>query len=95
MEELITITHEIVFGSRKSKIRLIKSLCVEEYENIEDVFLLAEMSKKQLNILLYSVFDYYSQKIQLDLKKINIYDSFYESYPAEIKKSIDQKFENL
>lgn len=95
MEELNTITHEIVFGSRKSKIRLLKELSVEKHENIEDLFLLAEMSKKQLNILLYNVFDYYSQKIELDLKKLNIYDSFYESYPSETRKSLDKKIENL
>jgi len=63
MEKLKSIVHEIVFGSRKTKIKLIRELSGEEFETVNDVFELAEKTDEQINIALSGLFDYFSNDL--------------------------------
>jgi len=93
MENLERITHELAFGSRKSKVKLIQELAGDEYETPESVFELAQKNKKQINAQLSSLFIYYSDYVKKDLKKAEIYDSYYESFHPDVKFDIDAEFE--
>ena len=64
METLKQIVHELAFGSRKSKVRLIQELAGDEYETPQSVFELAQKNKKQINAQLSSLFDYYSEEFE-------------------------------
>lgn len=64
METLRNIVHEIVFGSRKSKIQLIKELAEDEYEDVNSVFELAEKTDEQINMQLSHMFDYFSHTLK-------------------------------
>ena len=63
MENLQKIVHELAFGSRKTKIQLIRELAGEEFETLDDVFELAEKNEIQINGNLSSLFDYYLNEI--------------------------------
>ena len=63
METLKQIAHELAFGSRKSKVKLIQELAGDEYETPQSVFELAQKNKKQINAQLSSLFDYYVEEI--------------------------------
>jgi hypothetical protein len=63
MENLQKIVHELAFGSRKTKIQLIRELAGEEFETLDDVFKLAEKNEIQINGNLSSLFDYYLNEI--------------------------------
>ena len=69
MENLQKIVHELAFGSRKTKIQLIRELAGEEFENLDDVFKLAEKNEIQINGELSSLFDYYLNQINEENNK--------------------------
>ena len=64
MENLQKIVHELAFGSRKTKIQLIRELAGDEFETVDDVFKLAEKTELQINGNLSSLFDYYLNQIE-------------------------------
>lgn len=93
METLKKITHELAFGSRKSKVKLIQELASDEFETPQSVFELAQKNKKQINAQLSSLFDYYSEEVEKQVKRAIIFDSYYESFPRDVKFDIDAEFE--
>mgnify|MGYP003512312641 CR=1 FL=1 len=64
MENLQKIVHELAFGSRKTKIQLIRELAGDEFETVDAVFKLAEKTELQINGNLSSLFDYYLNQIE-------------------------------
>ena len=66
MDTLSQIVHEIVFGSRATKIKLIKELAGDEFDTIESLWELAEQTDEQMNIQLSSIFEYYIRETSCD-----------------------------
>jgi hypothetical protein len=69
METLKQIVHELAFGSRKSKVKLIQELAGDEFETPQAVFKLAQKNKKQINAQLSSLFDYYVEEISKEARE--------------------------
>jgi hypothetical protein len=67
-ENLERIVHELAFGSRKTKVNLIKDLASDEYETTDSVFELASKTDEQINADLSHLFDYFLNEYEEEVE---------------------------
>ena len=59
MEAINSILHAIKINSRLLMVQTLKELSGEEFENLEDVWSIAEETDKQITNRLFDLLDYY------------------------------------